>query len=155
MNYIKIISVCTMSLFSFSNLFAQKQVAFVQNEKEQKIDVMIDGKFFTAYIYGNKIDKPVLFPLVTASGTTVIASWVLNCYRLYFSEAGSPLKGWAPVAGKSSLCGVKILAIASLTYSTISVSFFTRPFIPITLKGILENLDLRVKLGIFPNLCIS
>jgi len=77
MNYIKIISVCTMSLFSFSNLFAQKQVAFVQNEKEQKIDVMIDGKFFTAYLYGNKIDKPVLFPLVTASGTTVTRGFPL------------------------------------------------------------------------------
>ncbi|MFV8375086.1 PmoA family protein [Flavobacterium sp. LB1P71] len=78
MNYKKIISVCTMSLFSFTSLFAQKEVAFVQNEKEQKIDVMIDGKFFTAYLYGNKIDKPVLFPLVTASGTIVTRGFPLE-----------------------------------------------------------------------------
>jgi len=77
MNFIKYISICIMSLLSFTCLFAQKQVSFVQNDKEQKIDVMIDGKFFTAYLYGTKIDKPVLFPLVTASGTTVTRGFPL------------------------------------------------------------------------------
>jgi hypothetical protein len=77
MNYIKHISIFALSLFSFINLFAQKQVAFVQNEKEQKIDVMIEGKFFTSYRYSNTIDKPVLFPLVTVSGTTVTRGFPL------------------------------------------------------------------------------
>ncbi|MFV8328235.1 PmoA family protein [Flavobacterium sp. ZS1P14] len=77
MNYIKHISICAVSLFSFTNLFAQKPVAFVQNEKEQKIDVMIEGKFFTSYLYSNTIDKPVLFPLVTVSGTTVTRGFPL------------------------------------------------------------------------------
>jgi len=77
MNFIKYISICTVCLFSITNLSAQKQVAFVQNEKEQKIDVMIDGKFFTSYLYSNKIDKPVLFPLITATGTTVTRGFPL------------------------------------------------------------------------------
>ncbi|HEX9151380.1 MAG TPA: PmoA family protein [Flavobacterium sp.] len=77
MNYIKHISICAVSLFSFTNLIAQKPVVFVQNEKEQKIDVMIEGKFFTSYLYSNSIDKPVLFPLVTVSGTTVTRGFPL------------------------------------------------------------------------------
>ena len=77
MNYSKYITFLMVGFFSFTGLFAQKQVSFVQNEKEQKIDVMIDGKFFTAYLYSNKIDKPVLFPLVTASGITVTRGFPL------------------------------------------------------------------------------
>ena len=46
------------------------------------------------------------------------------------------------MAGKSSLLGLKILAIASLRYSTILVIFCTRPFITITLEGISRELDL-------------
>lgn len=77
MNFIKYISICTLCLFSYTHVSAQKQVAFVQNEKEQKIDVLIDGQFFTAYLYGTKIDKPVLFPLVSVSGITVTRGYPL------------------------------------------------------------------------------
>jgi hypothetical protein len=77
MNYIKCISICAVSLLSFSHAFAQKKVDFFQNEKEQKIDVKIDGKFFTSYLYSNKIDKPVLFPLVSVSGITVTRGYPL------------------------------------------------------------------------------
>jgi hypothetical protein len=77
MNFTKYITFSIVSLCLTTNLWAQKQVAFVQNEKEQKVDVMVDGKFFTAYLYGDKIDKPVLFPLVSASGITVTRGFPL------------------------------------------------------------------------------
>ncbi len=78
MHPIKCVGLSIVSLFFSTLVFAQKEVKFVKNEKEQKIDVMIDGKFFTAYLYKNNIDKPVLFPLQTASGITVTRGFPLN-----------------------------------------------------------------------------
>ncbi|MEO6917269.1 MAG: PmoA family protein [Chitinophagaceae bacterium] len=56
---------------------AQKKVNFVKDDAGQKIDVMIDGKFFTSYLYSTKIDKPVLYPLETASGVLVTRGFPL------------------------------------------------------------------------------
>ena len=38
---------------------------------EKRIDVYYDGELFTAYIYPDDIAKPVLFPIITASGKTL------------------------------------------------------------------------------------
>lgn len=59
-------------------VFAQKEVKFLQKENEQRIDILIDGKLFTSYLYSNNIDKPVLFPLQTASSITVTRGFPLN-----------------------------------------------------------------------------
>jgi hypothetical protein len=43
-------------------------VSLVENDSLSKLDVHIDGKYFTSYIYADSIlRKPVLFPLLTAS----------------------------------------------------------------------------------------
>jgi hypothetical protein len=63
--------------FFFSNAFSQQQVKFVQKENEKKVEVLVGGNFFTAYIYDPKIDKPVLFPLQTASGIKVTRGFPL------------------------------------------------------------------------------
>jgi hypothetical protein len=47
------------------------EVQMVHDEQAQRVDVTIDGKPFTSYIYPNTIKKPVLYPLTTAAGTTV------------------------------------------------------------------------------------
>jgi Methane oxygenase PmoA len=62
-----------MSLFLFLTgmAFAQKGVQFVADEKNKKVDVLIDGKLFTSYIYPNDLDKPVLYPIYTANGTVI------------------------------------------------------------------------------------
>ena len=57
---------------------AQKAVKFIKKDKEQKIDVLVDGKLFTSYMYTGNIDKPVLFPLNTASGISVNRGFPLN-----------------------------------------------------------------------------
>lgn len=66
------------TFMAFSNTGeAQKKVSFVKNDAAQKIDVMIDGKLFTSYLYSSKIDKPVLYPLETASGLLVTRGFPL------------------------------------------------------------------------------
>jgi hypothetical protein len=45
------------------------KVSFVEGDK--KIDVMIDGKLFTSYLFDEKLTKPVLYPLIAPSGVKV------------------------------------------------------------------------------------
>lgn len=77
MPFIKTIFFWCCMFFFFSNAFSQQQVKFVQKENETKVEVLVGGEFFTAYIYDPKIDKPVLFPLQTASGITVTRGFPL------------------------------------------------------------------------------
>ncbi len=43
-------------------------VSFVENDSLGKLDIFVDGKYFTSYLYRDSIlRKPVLFPLFTAS----------------------------------------------------------------------------------------
>ena len=77
MHFLKSIFLFGSMLFFFTNTFSQQQVKFEQKPAEQKVDVLVNGKFFTAYIFDSKIDKPVLFPLLTASGVTVTRGFPL------------------------------------------------------------------------------
>src|SRR4051812_32679304 len=60
------------------HLAAQADVKFVQKTGEQKVDVMVGGKLFTSYYYSSKIEKPVLYPLATASGVLVSRGFPLD-----------------------------------------------------------------------------
>ena len=50
-------------------------VEFVKTDN--KIDVMVGGKHFTSYLYGDELTKPVLFPVRTPSGVVVNRSYPL------------------------------------------------------------------------------
>lgn len=55
-------------------VFAQNEkVSFKENNKEHKIDVIVGGKYFTSYFYPGEevLKKAVLFPIVSAQGTTI------------------------------------------------------------------------------------
>ena len=41
----------------------------IANESNRRVDVTIDGKPFTSYIYPTTLKKPVLYPIRTAKGT--------------------------------------------------------------------------------------
>ncbi len=59
----------------------KRRIDLVQNEAEQKIDVMVDGKIFTSFLYTDKLDvlkKPVLYPLISANGVAVTRGFPLN-----------------------------------------------------------------------------
>ena len=50
-------------------------VAVTVNESAQRVDVAIAGRPFTAYIWPERLKKPVLYPLRSASGTLVTRGW--------------------------------------------------------------------------------
>src|SRR4030088_1483467 len=47
---------------------ADKGVQVVADETHQRVDVTIDGKAFTSYIWPTSLKKPVLYPLITDEG---------------------------------------------------------------------------------------
>lgn len=55
-----------------------KKVNFVKADKQQKVDVLIGGKPFTSFIYPDNLEKPILYPLQTASGITVTRGFPLD-----------------------------------------------------------------------------
>ena len=73
------ILVLSVILATTCESIAQKQapnsqestIKFVKHEADKKVDVMIDGKFFTSYWWPDTVYKPILYPLLTASGTPV------------------------------------------------------------------------------------
>src|SRR5215472_9267400 len=48
------------------------------NEAERRVDVTMDGKPFTSYIWPTTLKKPVLFPLITDEGITVTRGFPLD-----------------------------------------------------------------------------
>ena len=48
------------------------------NEAAKRVDVTIDGKPFTSYIWPSTLKKPVLYPLRTAKGTLVTRGFPLD-----------------------------------------------------------------------------
>jgi Methane oxygenase PmoA len=54
------------------------RVSVVVNEQNRRVDIMIDGKLFTSYIWPPALKKPVLYPLRTARGTIVTRGYPLE-----------------------------------------------------------------------------
>src|SRR5215213_8211847 len=54
------------------------RIQVVPNDAGRRVDVTIDGKPFTSYIYPTTLKKPTLFPLRTASGTVVTRGFPLE-----------------------------------------------------------------------------
>src|SRR5690349_11398196 len=70
-----IIACCYFSL----NANAQnKNVSLVRNDQELKVDVLIDGKPFTSFIYPENMEKPILYPILAADGAVVTRGFPLN-----------------------------------------------------------------------------
>lgn len=54
------------------------RVRVVPDESRRRVDVLIDGKPFTSYIWPDSLKKPVLFPLRSAGGTIVTRGYPLE-----------------------------------------------------------------------------
>jgi hypothetical protein len=75
------VSVVVASLVACALAMASAQVPRIQvvpNEAARRVDVIIDGKPFTSYIYPTTLKKPTLFPLRTAKGTVVTRGFPLE-----------------------------------------------------------------------------
>ena len=47
------------------------KITFVEHNTNKRIDVMINGKLFTSYRWPDNICKPILYPILTSSGTEI------------------------------------------------------------------------------------
>jgi hypothetical protein len=57
---------------------AQSGVTVVPHEAERRVDIAIDGKPFTSYIWPDTLKVPVLYPLRTAAGTAITRGYPLE-----------------------------------------------------------------------------
>jgi hypothetical protein len=55
-----------------------ERIQVVRNEAARRVDVIVDGKPFTSYIYPTTQKKPVLYPLRSAHGTVVTRGFPLE-----------------------------------------------------------------------------
>ena len=63
----------------FVSAGAQKKgVVIVRKDHDRRIDIVIDGKPFTSYIWPESLKKPVLFPVRTAKGTIITRGFPLE-----------------------------------------------------------------------------
>src|SRR5438046_6412274 len=54
------------------------RVEVLPNDAQRRVDVLVDGKPFTSYIYPTTLKKPTLYPLRAASGVVVTRGWPLE-----------------------------------------------------------------------------
>lgn len=64
--------------FAQKSTLAQQKVTILRNDAERRVDILIDEKPFTSYIYPAQVKKPILFPLRTAKGTVVTRGFPLE-----------------------------------------------------------------------------
>lgn len=57
---------------------ATPRIQILPNESARRVDVVIDGKPFTSYIWPDNLAKPVLYPLRAADGTIVTRGFPLD-----------------------------------------------------------------------------
>ncbi len=75
------LTVAILVALSVSNMWGmnlQQGVAVVTKETERRVDILIDGKLFTSYLFPTTIKKPILYPLRTAKGTVVTRGFPLE-----------------------------------------------------------------------------
>lgn len=69
-------ALCSISLL-LSQCSSEAVLDLEVNEDEKKVDVVVDGKLFTSYIYPEQIKKPVLWPLMSPAGNMLTRSFPL------------------------------------------------------------------------------
>lgn len=75
MNKKLIIFCCFLSVHSIAQT---KKVNFSARTAQHKVDVLVDGRPFTSFLYPDNLEKPILYPLQTASGLTVTRGFPLE-----------------------------------------------------------------------------
>ena len=54
------------------------KIEFKKDDAGKKVEVFVDGKFFTAYIYPDNMEKQSLYPIASASGKLITRGYPLN-----------------------------------------------------------------------------
>ena len=56
----------------------KEKVEFKNDDKGKKVEVWMGGKFFTAYIYPDNMEKQSLYPIASASGKLITRGYPIN-----------------------------------------------------------------------------
>lgn len=54
------------------------KIEFINHDTDKKLDVMVDGKLFTSFIWPDSIYKPVLYPVFTSAGAEITRGFPIN-----------------------------------------------------------------------------
>ncbi|NQU53760.1 MAG: PmoA family protein [Bacteroidetes bacterium] len=73
--FLMLVTMLIGSLVLFSQCVDKTAVDLKVNEAEKKVDVLVDGKLFTSYIYPDNIMKPVLWPVISPAGNMLTRSF--------------------------------------------------------------------------------
>jgi hypothetical protein len=65
-------------LVSAPAILAQQGVSVVPHEAARRVDILVDGRPFTSYVWPETQKKPVLYPLNTADGTPITRGFPLE-----------------------------------------------------------------------------
>jgi hypothetical protein len=68
---------CLLAAGTLQGMALTKGVQVVADEAHQRVDITVDGKPFTSYVWPDTLKKPVLFPVVTAEGVDVARGFPL------------------------------------------------------------------------------
>ncbi len=66
------------AMADIGSLPPDKKIQLVDNPAEKRVNVLIDGLPFTSLIYPDDMQKPVLYPILTAKGTAVTRGFPLD-----------------------------------------------------------------------------
>lgn len=148
-NLTTIVIFFSLSLFMLMSCESQKQpdgqsnyVSIVENDSLPKLDIFLDGKYFTSYLYEDSLlRKPVLFPILTASEKRVTRGFPFapnpgerndhpHHYGLWFNHGdvngidfwNSAVKPWKPNGHYGRINHVKFLKVASGDTGTLEVA---------------------------------
>lgn len=70
--------VVLMATLSSAALAQEAAVRIQRSDLQKKVDVLIGGKLFTTLMYTDTLEKPVLYPLMTAGGIPVTRGFPLD-----------------------------------------------------------------------------
>lgn len=67
-----------MLLFIAGSVTSKNNVEFKNDKENNKVDVLIDGKLFTSFIYPDDMEKQSLYPILSASGKIITRGYPMN-----------------------------------------------------------------------------
>jgi hypothetical protein len=70
--------ICLILAVSVSQSARPQKVEFKDREQDKKIEVYIDGRLFTAYIYPDDMEKQALYPIISASGKIITRGYPMQ-----------------------------------------------------------------------------
>ena len=73
-----IITSCSQQPAQTANTDEAPSITFRERPDQKRIDVLVDGNLFTSYQWPEGVYKPVLYPILTPSGTPVTRGFPLE-----------------------------------------------------------------------------